>query len=227
MSGSLKKHLKQIPYFLLFNYPKKMDIYQKVRLKNKDKKEESDKLKLNCYHSPSPMNELCAFICAWEKKNILWSNDISGLADTKEIVLNHTLELQNSHIMRICRRYINDYAQEIKKHINMQREKSDNEDHKFNMEAVAGEFRKKLRDETGLSEKTIANYVIKVSYGSMSISKALAWSAYGDYIADNLRRNTNIKRNISIKEVPFQTEGTYEYLGKYFEFEEGDTYLQL
>ena len=65
------------------------------------------------------------------------------------------------------------------------------------------------------------------SKSSVSISKSLAWSAYGDYIIENLKNNTNPKRNISIREVPYKTDNSYEYLGKYYEFEVGDTYLRL
>ena len=69
--------------------------------------------------------------------------------------------------------------------------------------------------------------LITASYSSISISKAFAWSAYGDYIIDNLRNNTNQKRNISIHEVPYKTNDSYEYLGKFYEFEAGDTYLRM
>ena len=66
-----------------------------------------------------------------------------------------------------------------------------------------------------------------VSYNSFSISKSFAWSAYGEYIIENLKNNTNPKKNISIREVPYYTDDAYEYLGKYYEFEVGDSYLQL
>ena len=45
--------------------------------------------------------------------------------------------------------------------------------------------------------------------------------------SENLKNNTNPKKNISIREVPYYTDGAYEYLGKYYEFEVGDSYLQL
>lgn len=227
MNNGLRKHLKQIPYFLLFNYPGKLEAYRKICEKNKKMEDAGGKIKPNAYHSPSPMNELCDYICTWEKKNILWDSSIKDLADTRSLIIDHKLSLQDRHVIRICRRYINGYAQEIKKHINMRQEKPDNEDHKFHMEAVAGKFRKELENELDLSEELIANYVIKTSYSNMSVSKALAWSAYGGYIIGNLKNNTGRKKNISIKEVPHPTDISYEYLGKYYEFEEGDSYLQL
>lgn len=225
MNSGLRKHLKQLPYFLLFNYPKKMKTYQKIKEKNKLIENSKERFKLNAFHSPSPMNELCDYICTWEKKNILWNNNIDDLVDTRCLIINNDLSLNDKSVIRVVRRYINDYATAIKEHVDMHREKSDDEDSKFNMEILANQFKSRLKADIGLSDEIIANYVIKVSYNSMSISKSLAWSAYGDYIIKNLNENSNPKRNISIVEVPYKTDISYEYLGKYYEFKEADTYL--
>ncbi len=227
MNSGLRKHLKQLPYFLLFNYPQKLKTYNSLREKNKNIENKEDMIKLNAYHSPSPMNELCDYICTWEKKHILWNNNIDNLVDTRCLIIDNDLNLSDKSVMRICRKYINDYAVEIKKHINLRREKSEDENGKFNMDAVVNEFKKKLSTELNIAENIIANYVIKVSYNSMSISKSFAWAAYGDYIIQNLKNNTNPKRNISIREVPYKTNESYEYLGKYYEFEVGDTYIRM
>lgn len=227
MNNGLRKHLKQLPYFLLYNYPSKLKTYKTLSEKNKQAENKEDKVKLNAYHSPSPMNELCDYICTWEKKNILWNNDVNNLVDTRCLIINNDLDLSDKKIMKICRRYINQYADEIRRHIKLRREKSDEENYKFNMDAVVAEYRKRILDEVQIDEELIANYVIKVSYSSISISKSFAWAGYGDYIVDNLRNNTNPKRNISIQEVPYKTNDSYEYLGKYYEFEVGDTYIRM
>lgn len=227
MSNGLKKHAKQIPYFLLYNYPSKLKAYRTLSEKNKRSDHNEDKIPLNAYHSPSPMNELCNYICTWEKKNILWDNDRNAIADTRDLVINHNLDLSDRKIMRICRRYINQYADEIKKHINLHREKSDDENYKFALDTVVSEYKRKLSDELQLSEELTANYVIKAAYASVSVSKAFAWSAYSGYILDNLRSSANAKRNVSIREVLDKTDNSYEYLGKYYTFEEGDTYLRI
>ena len=227
MNSGLRKHLKQLPYFLLYNYPSKLKTYKTLSAKNKEIENKADKVKLNAYHSPSPMNELCDYICAWEKKNILWDNDINNLVDTRCLIINNDLDLSDKKIMKVCRRYVNQYAVEIKQHINLHREKSDDENNKFNMDAVVDNYKKQLAEELDIDDDLIANYVIKVSYASISISKSFAWSAYGDYIIDNLRNNTNPKKNISIREVPYKTNESYEYLGKYYEFEVGDTYIRM
>ena len=224
MSSGLRKHLKQLPYFLLFNYPAKLKTYRTLSEKNKKVENKEDKVKLNAYHSPSPMNELCDYICTWEKKNILWDNNIEDLIDTRCLIINNDLDLSDKKVVKVVRRYINEYADEIRNHINLHREKSNDENHKFNMDEVVNRFKKNLLKELGLDEEIIANYVIKVSYNSFSISKSLAWAGYGDYIIKNLKENSNPKRHISITEVPYKTNDSYEYLGKYYEFKEASEY---
>ena len=227
MNKGLRKYLKQLPYFLLYNYPSKLKTYKTLSEKNRQIENKEGKVKLNAYHSPSPMNELCDYICTWEKKNILWDNDVNNLVDTRCLIINNDLDLSDKKIMKICRRYINQYAAEIKQHINLRREKSDDENHKFNMDTIVTEYRKRILEELQIDEELIANYIIKVSYSSISISKSFAWAGYGDYIIDNLKNNTNPKRNVSIQEVPYKTNDSYEYLGKNYEFEVGETYIRM
>lgn len=224
MNSGLRKHLKQLPYFLLYNYPAKLKTYKTLSEKNRKTENKEDKVKLNAYHSPSPMNELCDYICTWEKKNILWSNNINDLIDTRCLIINNDLDLSDKKVIKTVRRYINEYADEIRKHINLHREKSDDENHKFNMDEVVNRFKSRLLKELKLDEEIIANYVIKVSYNSFSISKSLAWAGYSDYIIKNLKENSNPKRHISITEVPYKTNDSYEYLGKYYEFKEANEY---
>lgn len=227
MNKGLRKYLKQLPYFLLYNYPSKLKTYKTLSKKNSQIEDKADKVRLNAYYSPSPMNELCDYICIWEKKNILWNHDVNHLTDTRCLIINNDFDLSDSRIIKICKRYVNEYAAEIKQHINLHREKSDDEYHKFNMDTVAAEYRKCIAKELQMDEELIANYVIKASYSSVSISKSLAWSAYGDYIIENLKNNTNRKRNVSIQEVPYKTNNSYEYLGKYYEFKAGESYIRM
>lgn len=224
MNKGLRKHLKQLPYFLLYNYPSKLKTYKALSEKNKKVENKADKVKLNAYHSPSPMNELCDYICTWEKKNILWDNNIDDLIDTRCLIINNDLDLSDKKVIKTVRRYINEYADEIRKHINLHREKSNDENHKFNMDEVVNRFKSRLLKELKLDEGIIANYVIKVSYNSFSISKSLAWAGYADYIIKNLKDNSNPKRHISIAEVPYKTNDSYEYLGKYYDFKEASEY---
>lgn len=230
MSSGLRKHLKQLPYFLLFNYPKKLKTYNTLKDKNKLIENKEDKYKLNAYHSPSPMNELCDYICTWEKKNILWNNNINDLIDTRVLIVNNDLELSDKKVIKTVRRYINDYAEEIRKHLKLQKDNVVKVDNDYNasryyiMDLIVEKFKRELIKKTGLNEETIANYVIKVSYNNFSISKSFAWAGYADYIIKNLKNNSNPKRNISIIEVPYRTNNSYEYLGKYYEFKAVNEY---
>ena len=224
MSSGLRKHLKQLPYFLLYNYPKKLKTYNTLKEKNKGIENKEDKLKLNAYHSPSPMNELCDYICTWEKKNILWNNNLNDLIDTRVLIINNDLDLSDKKVAKIVRRYINNYAEEIRNHMKLSEDNSVGQDYHFAMDEIVKKFKQGLADEINLDEETIANYVIKISYSNFSISKSFAWAGYADYIIKNLKNNSNPKRNISIVEVPYKTNNSYEYLGKFYEFKAVNEY---
>ena len=225
MSSGLRKHLKQLPYFLLYNYPKKLKTYNTLKEKNKSIENKEDKLKLNAYHSPSPMNELCDYICTWEKKNVMWDNNLKDLMDTRVLIINNDLSLSDKKIIKVVRRYINDYAEEIRKHLDSHKDNtSKTSNDYFALELVVKKFKDNLSKELNLDEETIANYVIKVSYNNFSISKSFAWAGYADYIIKNLKNNSNPKRNISIEEVPYKTNDSYEYLGKFYEFKAVNKY---
>ena len=223
MSNGLRKHLKQLPYFLLYNYPQKLKTYNTLKDKNKLIENNEDKLKLNAYHSPSPMNELCDYICTWEKKNIMWDNNLKDLMDTRVLIINNDLDLNDKQVMKVVRRYINNYAEEIRQHIKL-REDNAGQDSHFAMNEIIDKFKNNLRNELKLDEEVIANYVIKVAYNNFSISKSFAWAGYADYIIKNLKNNSNPRRNISIVEVPYKTNDSYEYLGKFYEFKAVNEY---
>lgn len=244
MSGGLRRHLDRLPYFLLFHYPSKLKIYQSIAEKNKRTEKEEEKAPLNAYRSPSPMNELCDYICTWEKKNILWNHDIGSLSAIRKLVVDGNLDLSDRTICRICRKYINQYAAALKQHISLRGDKFNAAEEKCYREETTAYYREKLLEElqngasysaipadggfpdkaNQMDECLIANYVISVSYASVSISKSFAWSAYGAYIIENLQKHSNPDERVSIQEVPAGTEDAYEYLGKYYLFRRGDTY---
>ena len=224
MSSGLRKHLKQLPYFLLFNYPKKLKTYNNLKEKNKLIENKEDRLRLNAYHSPSPMNELCDYICTWEKKSILWDNNLKNLIDTRVLIVNNDLDLSDKKACKVVRRYINKYADELKMHLNTHKDNETDGNHCFIMDLITKKLKEDLIKELNLDEETVANYVIKVSYRNFSTSKSFAWAGYADYIINNLKNNSNPKRNISIVEVPYKTNDSYEYLGKYYEFKAVNEY---
>lgn len=195
MNSAIRNHMKKLPYFLLYNYPDKMKTYKNIMVCNKKIKNKDDKLPLNVYHSPSPMNELCDYICTWEKKNILWSKPKINLADTKKLVTKDGIDLSDKQLMKKIRRFINNYAEELRECISCDYDIS-----KINL--LVDKYKKRLSEELTLDEEIIANYVIFISYSTLSISKSLAWNAYGDYIVENLKNNSSSARRVTITEAP-------------------------
>ena len=222
MNKGLRKYLKQLPYFLLYNYPAKLKVYRQLCEKNRQVKNQEDRVKLNAYRSPSPMNELCDYICTWEKKHILWEHDASPLTDTRNLIINDAYDLTDRKIRRICRKYINKYADVIHDHYKSDKKSADSDanGNDFNFEVTATYYKDKLTTELGIPEELLANYVISVSYHTLSISKSFAWSAFGDYILKNLRDKSGPENKIAITEAADHSVDAYEYLGKRYAFKE-------
>ena len=222
MNSGLKQHLKRLPYFLLFHYPDKLKKYRAMSEKNRRATDEDAQLVLNAYHSPSPMNELCQYLCAWEKKHILWDNSAAELPRIRALVLNRKLDLSDTRLARITRRYINTYADELRRRMELGEEKTKDDNFYFHMEETASRLKQELSEALGTDEEHTANYCILVSYQSASISKALAWACYSDYILKNIKDNADTVHKVSIEEVAPHTEGSCEYLGRYYAFMEED-----
>lgn len=205
LSKRLQKYARQIPYFLLFHYPKKLEAYRKLKEKNYPP---------NAYRSPSPMNELCDYICAWEREHVLWQHDREGLETSAALIVNHNYDLSDRSVIRLVRRTVNAYADDLRGHLAAA---SDDPACSFDRNALAETYKKQLAEAVPLDEEHLANYVISVSYKNLSISKSFAWTGYGDYILKNLRDHTDKNERLIITEVPAPTKRSYEYLGKYYE----------
>lgn len=222
MNKGLRKHLKQLPYFLLYNYPQKMKTYERIKTANQGIKQPEEKLPFNVYHSPSPMNELCDYICTWERRKVIWNREA---ADVRPLILNQGLTLDDRTVIRAVRHYVNRYAEDLKKLLaaNAGRETGDNSP--IGAELLVQHYREELSEKLGLEEEVTANYVIQVSYSSLSLSKSLAWAAYGEYIIKNLASNSPPEKSLRIVETPCKTDKSADYLGRYYELKEGGAYL--
>ena len=216
MNAGLRKHLKQLPYFLLYNYPKKMGTYKKLKKLNKNLPLK-EQLPLNAFHSPSPMNELCDYINTWEKKKILWDNSV---VDTSCLILNNALPTNDLSIQKVIKKAMREFLVDFKELIEL--EQSQDTFFSQTTELLVGKYKRRLEEELPeLSYDNIANYVIMLSYRNPSISKTFAWMGYGDIILKNLRNNSPAQKHCKIYETPYKTEQSYEYLGKYYIMEEG------
>jgi len=205
LSKNLRGYLKRLPYFLLFNYPKKLDVYNKIREINKGNDNE-DKIPYNAYKSPSPLNELSEYVYQWERHNVIWDRSV---VNSGNLLVNQSLDLSNKHIMKKIKIIYDEFKIDFQKIVE--------EEGKLNV--ILGKYKKKLA-EIKLDKETLANYCIKVSYRTISEDKLLCWTLFGSYMVKNLKNNSNIHKQYKIEEVTRNKKDAYEFLGKYFELQE-------
>lgn len=195
MPKNLRRHMDVLPSFLCHIYPKKKQLY----------------------HSPSPLNELCEYICSWELRQILWDKNIR---DTRNLVLDNSLILENKELTSRLRRMINDYLSDVKAALDSSRKNGQKSADLRPLSALYDTELNKLCKEYCISRTVLDNYVIKVSYRTPSATKLLAWSLCGDTILENLRKNSPTQVRTVITEVPEKSCTSHEYLGKYYEMTE-------
>ena len=212
MNNSLRWHLKKLPWFLLYNYPKKLKSYEQIREKNRNITDPALRLPYPAYFSPSPMNQLCDYICTWENRKVRWDNSIT---DNRDLLLNHKYALEDRKILRKIRHTVNEFNTDLKSlFAKLQEERTEANFKELTL--LTESYKQKLLDMEDISsEEELANYVIKVCYSNVSIGKQLAWSAFGDYLLQNLRDNSPEAEAFSIQETR-ANEGGMEYLGKYY-----------
>lgn len=215
MNSGLRKHSQKLPWFLLYNYPSKLKTYESLREKNLKKEKAEDRLELNAYRSPSPMNELCDYIGAWEKRHLLWGTHGSAVKDTRSLILDQSLVLEDKKTMTRIRHLINEHSEKLKALLDARRESS-SEGSYGELDLLLEAYSKKLEAVLPGQPDLLANYVIKVSYSNLSVSKGLAWSLFGSCILENIRRNSPLQPAMEIFETGPDTENAYEYLGKYY-----------
>ena len=218
LNKGMRKFLNKLPYFLMYNYPKKMDTYKRLVKYNKAVEDDNNKVGFNAYHSPSPMNELAEYIEAWEKRNIIWDRDV---ADTRFLILNKKLALDDKNLIRGIKHLIIEFTVTWREKLE-NRVLNKTEGSYESLDILTNKYKNLLKLIIPDDEELLANYVIKVSYSNMSINKVLAWRGFGDYILKNLKDNTTATTKTIIVETACETEHSYEYLGKYYEMWTGE-----
>jgi hypothetical protein len=201
ISKNLRKYLKRLPYFLLYNYPQKLTVYNRIRKINHDNKRE-DRIPYNAFRSPSPMNELCDYICQWEKRKINWDR---SLINNGHLLIDKELDLSDKQIMKKIKKVYDEYDVDLRKALD--------EDKKLDI--LSDKYQKKLK-MIMLDETLLANYCIKTAYRSMSSDKSLCWMLFGEEMMQNLRANSDERKELIIEQVnKLDTDGN-EFLGKYY-----------
>lgn len=205
LSKNLRKYLKKLPYFLLYNYPKKLSVYNKIRRINKANNYE-DKIPYNAYRSPSPLNELCEYVNQWERHNINWDRSV---LNNGYLLVDQSLVLENKHIIKKIRNIYDEFKIDFQKIF----------DEDSDYDVVIDNYKKKL-SEISLDSKILANYCIKVAYRSISEDKVLCWTLFGDEMLKNLKYNSKDTKQYKIVESTKDEKNIYEFLGKYYQLQE-------
>lgn len=206
----LRNALKKIPYFLLYNYPQKLNCYFKTRQKNKTA---VDKKQLNAYHSPSPMNELCEYINRWEQKKLLWNN---SQINTGCYLINHDIILDDKELSKKLRAINRDFIAEWQQWLKLK-----DKNPLVDLNQCINKYRDIILQLDDNREK-LANYYIDVCYASINTNKTLCWSIFSDIILQNLANNSPKEKYTIITEANDMTENAFEFLGKYYIMIEGE-----
>jgi hypothetical protein len=214
ITSFMRKSGKRPPYFLLYNYPDKLSRYYAIKRNNSFVSDPKEKIPLNAYHSPSPLNELCDYILSWEKKRIVWDN---SCVNTHDLVVDTSLDLSDMTIRKQMRDLINTFANDWKDII-----KRKEIDERVDVNAFLLDYKKKVFIVVNKDDVTAANYCISVSYRHINMCKALAWHVFGDEILNNLRNNSPPSKGCFIINTTSSNPNAFEYLGKYYELIEGD-----
>lgn len=200
----LRNYLKQLPYFLMYNYPKKMNSYIKTKRYNRGKQQE-EKKKSNAYHSCSPMNELCEYICRWEKERLKWSKPTMN---TGVLLVDNSIQYNDEeltkNLFKINRAFEKDWKSAIAN-------KNDGDNVIF--DNIINKYRDILYSICE-NKNYVGNYFIMTSYKSLYSNKLLVWSVFGELILENLTKNSPKRKSFKIEAC---SDGSKEYLGKRYE----------
>ncbi|MNK83580.1 hypothetical protein D3C87_1033970 [compost metagenome] len=205
ISKNLRKYLKRLPHFILYNYPKKLSVYNKIKKINQNNKQD-DRIPYNSFKSPSPLNELCDYICHWERRSLIWDRNVVNNA---KLLLDHSYDLSNKHILKRIKKIYDEFKIDFQVFLD-----SDNsEGNEFDL--LCERYREKLT-EIEVDFDLLANYGIKVAYRSISEDKLLCWTLFGDNMIRNIKNNTPNKINYKIVESNKYDSKSKEFLGRYY-----------
>lgn len=212
MNKWMRKCGKKIPFFLLFRYQDKLTRYYTIQSKNKSIRDPSEKISLNAYHSPSPLNELCDYINTWENKKIKWDR---SYVDTRCLILNDKLNLSDIKIIKKLKHLLCELTVKW-----IAACKDNDRDAPETIDNLLEHYLLQMKNVVN-DDVLLANYCISIAYSNQSANKSIVWQLFGDVIVNNLKSNTPQGRSTKIIETTSRNPKAYEFLGKYYEMIEG------
>lgn len=204
MTKNLSKYKDKLPHFLLYNYPNKMKRYKKIKELNKSLENE-DKINTASFNSPTPLNELCEYICQWERKKLKMNNSVKN---SQKLLTDNSLGLNDKKIIRKISSIYTDFTEKLR------------ECDEDNINELYIEYGHKLNvlknDTQSLSTVEFINYCIKTAYRSMGIDKSLCWYLFGHEMINNLKDNSPTTEELKIVECDENDVDGKEFLGRYY-----------
>ncbi|QSF43283.1 RNA dependent RNA polymerase [Paenibacillus tianjinensis] len=211
INSRMRENLEQLPYFLLYNYPKKLKRYEQLIKHNRGIDNKDDRVMLNAYHSCSPLNELCEYINKWEQNNL---NITEDSLNNLHLVINPNVENTNSSLLKDIKHIYNEFSSEYKKIL-----EDDPEDEELT--AIFNKYKEKLLQLSDNESKVfkfdvIVNHCITVAYKNKSEDKTLCWALFGDIMVRNIKCNSNGRKRYTISASTKEDVDAREFLGNYY-----------
>lgn len=216
MPRRLRNHLKKLPYFLIYNYESKRNRYFNILEENK-KLPKGEKLPKNIYNSPSAMNELCSYICKWEKAEIKWNTNLATPEEMLEVLIDKDIEIdEHSYILKQFQDLYRKFNKDWKEILNEK-----NEENFIQLDKCLNRYKSLI---LGFSDdrKLLANYLIDVAYSTYNSNKILCWHTFGDEMIQNLIKNSSKSKSLVFVEDLSGSDYDFEYLGKYYKAVSGE-----
>lgn len=205
ITKNLSKYKDRLPYFLMFNYPKKMNTYKKIKERNKSL-DKTEKLQLNAFHSPTPLNELCEYICEWERKVLKPKNTVKN---SLKLLTDDSLTTNDRKITRAISTLYDSFSKDLRAIDDKDEIGGLYEEYAVKLKTLQSEF-------SQLSDEEFINYCIKTAYRSIAIDKSLCWHVFGEEMISNLKTNTKQIQNSKVVECDKHDKDAKEFLGRYY-----------
>lgn len=159
------------------------------------------------------MNELCEYICEWERKKLKYDNTVKN---SVQLLTDKSLKVNNREIIKSISKVYDSYTKELREYIdNKQPLKELYETYEDNLNDMLNTF-------TELSKEEKINYCIKTAYRSQSIDKTLCWFLFGEQMIENLKENSGEVKKYKIEEYKEKQDGAIDFFGRYYKLiEEG------
>jgi hypothetical protein len=157
------------------------------------------------------MNELCEYICRWEKERLQWNRTT---INTGVLLVDNTIDYSNQNLIKELSKINSEFAKEWKASLSLKDRGVD-----ISYDLVINKYKDMVLD-IPVNATDLANYFIFMVYKSVNTNKLLCWSIFGDCMLKNLEKNSPPKKSIKIELCEKTDSAAIEYLGKYYRMEE-------